>query len=577
MPKHVNKRVVLLSGDEALAQGAFEEGLEFAASYPGTPATEILEYLAGFEQVDSQWSVNEKVAFEVALSCAIAGRRSLFSAKHVGLNVAMDPLMTSAYTGVGAGFLVVSCDDPGLHSSQNEQDNRYIAKMAKFPLFEPASPQEAKEFTSVAFKVSELFDLPAMLRLTTRVSHSKQDVLLGERKVPARKEFKTDIAKYVMVPGNAYQRHIQLEKRIKKLEKYTESSPLNKIELKNKKLGIITSGVSYLYAKEMYPDASFLKLGLSFPFPAGKVREFSAQVKELVVIEELEPFLEEQVKMLGVKFKAKRPSFRIGELRPEHMPYIVRGKDRPQGSRGSRKPVMCPGCPHRLVFAILKKLKAVVAGDIGCYTLAATPPLSILHSCLCMGAGVTFFEGFKRVLGENVVGVIGDSTFVHSGIPGLINLSYNQTKGLVIILDNATTAMTGNQPHPATGLTIQGKETKRLILEDLCRACGAQNVDVVDPYNIGELEEVIRKRLNADSLSVLIARSPCMLLKHQRARTPVYRQEACKKCYICLGLDCPALEKSEEGFIRINPVLCAGCNLCVEFCKFSALIKNEEQ
>ncbi|MFH0738469.1 MAG: thiamine pyrophosphate-dependent enzyme [Candidatus Omnitrophota bacterium] len=570
------KKIAFLSGDEAVAQAAYEEGLEFAASYPGTPATEILEYLAGFREIDSQWSVNEKVAFEVALASAIAGRRSLFAAKHVGLNVAMDPLMTSAYVGVLAGFLIVSCDDPGLHSSQNEQDNRYIAKMAKLPLFELSSPSEAREFVSTAFKLSESFDTPVILRLTTRVAHSKQDLLLGERKTYARKAFKPDAAKYVMVPRNALQRHIVLEKRIEKLERYAESSPLNKVEIKNRKLGFVSGSVAYLYAKEMYPDASFLKLGMSFPFPSKKVKEFAAKVKELVIVEELEPFLEEQVRMLGLKIKTKHPSFRIGELRPEYIPYIMKGKEKPKEAQLSRRPVMCPGCSHRPVFSVLKKLKLVVSGDIGCYTLAALPPLNILHSCLCMGAGITFFEGFKRTLKENVVGVIGDSTFVHSGIPGLINLSYNQTKGLVIILDNATTAMTGNQPHPATGKTIQGKETKKLILEDICRASGADNVDVVDPHNIAELEGIIKKRLNEESLSVLIARSPCRLLGCERTEPPIYKKEGCKKCYICLSLDCPALKKTEDGFIQINQNTCVGCNLCVEFCKFQALVKNEK-
>jgi indolepyruvate ferredoxin oxidoreductase alpha subunit len=574
MQKDQNKRVAFLSGDEALAQGAYEQGLEFAASYPGTPATEILEYLARFEEIDSQWSVNEKVAFEVALASAIAGRRALFSAKHVGLNVAMDPLVTSAYTGVGAGFLVISCDDPGLHSSQNEQDNRYIAQWAKLPLLEPSSPQEAKAFASVAFKISEKFDTPVMIRLTTRIAHSKQDVLLGQRKISQKKEFKIDIAKYVMVPGNAYQRHIVLQARVERLEKYAESSPLNRSELNNKKLGFITSGVSYLYAKEMYPDASFLKLGLSFPFPERKTKEFASKVKELVVVEELEPFLEERVRMLGLKFKTKRPSFRIGELRPEHIPYIVKGREKPKEPFSSRKPAMCPGCPHRLVFALLKKLKVVVSGDIGCYTLAAAPPLSILHSCLCMGSGITFFEGFKRALKENVIGVIGDSTFVHSGIPGLINLSYNQTKGLVIILDNVTTAMTGNQPHPATGLTIKGKKTRKLILEELCRACGADNVDVIDPHNTGELETLIRMRLGQVELSVIIARSPCRLLEEKRGEPPLYKKEACKKCYLCLSLDCPAIQRLEDGFIQINKDICAGCNLCAQFCKFGALVKE---
>jgi len=565
-----------LSGDEALAQGAYEAGLRVACSYPGTPATEILEYLAKFSEVDSQWSINEKVAFEVALAASVSGLRSLYSSKHVGINVAMDPLMTSAYIGVNAGFVVVSADDPGIHSSQNEQDNRLIAKIAKIPLIEPSTPSECLEFVKTAFKISEKFDTPVMIRLTTRIAHSKENVPVGERKEIPPKEFKIDIPKYVMVPRNAYQRHIILEKKILKLKEYSEKTFLNKIEINNKKIGFITSGVSYLYAKEMYPDASFLKLGFSFPFPDKKAKEFSKKVRQVFVIEELEPFIEEQLALAGIKFKTKHPSFRIGELRPEHIPQIVKGKEKVEGQYTARKPVMCPGCPHRPVFWVLKKLKAVVTGDIGCYTLGALPPLSALHSCLCMGSGITFFEGLRKGLGKNVVGVIGDSTFVHSGITGLINLAYNKTKGLIIILDNSTTAMTGNQPHPATGITIKGEQTKKLVLEQLCASCGADNVDVIDPHNVKELEALIRQRIEEDKLSVIIARFPCRLIYKARTRAPVCDNQKCKKCYVCLSLNCPAITKTEEGFIFINKDFCTGCNLCLEACKFGALTKNEE-
>ena len=565
-----------LSGDEALAQGAYEAGLRVACSYPGTPATEILEYLAKFSEVDSQWSINEKVAFEVALAASVSGLRSLYSSKHVGINVAMDPLMTSAYIGVNAGFVVVSADDPGIHSSQNEQDNRLIAKIAKIPLIEPSAPSECLEFVKSAFEISEKFDTPVMIRLTTRIAHSKENVPVGERKEIPPKEFKIDIPKYVMVPRNAYQRHIILEKKILKLKEYSEKTFLNKIEINNKKIGFITSGVSYLYAKEMYPDASFLKLGFSFPFPDKKAKEFSKKVRQVFVIEELEPFIEEQLALAGIKFKTKHPSFRIGELRPEHIPQIVKGKEKVEGQYTARKPVMCPGCPHRPVFWVLKKLKAVVTGDIGCYTLGALPPLSALHSCLCMGSGITFFEGLRKGLGKNVVGVIGDSTFVHSGITGLINLAYNKTKGLIIILDNSTTAMTGNQPHPATGITIKGEQTKKLVLEQLCASCGADNVDVIDPHNVKELEALIRQRIEEDKLSVIIARFPCRLIYKARTRAPVCDNQKCKKCYVCLSLNCPAITKTEEGFIFINKDFCTGCNLCLEACKFGALTKNEE-
>ena len=562
-----------LSGDEALARGAWEAGIRVAASYPGTPATEILETLAKFKEVDSQWSVNEKVAYEVALGASIAGLRSLYASKHVGLNVAMDPLMTSAYTGVGAGFVVVTADDPGLHSSQNEQDNRLLAKMAKLPLLEPASPAEAKEYVKIAFEISEQFDTPVIVRLTTRLAHSKEDVKVGERVEVQPREFKIDIEKYVMVPGNAYKRHLELEKRLIKLQAYAETTPLNSVEMGDKELGFITSSVSYLYVKEMYPKASCLKLGMTFPFPAELVKEFAKKVKKLVVIEKLDPYLEEQLRILGIKFIAKHPSFKVGELRPEHLPYIVEGQEKIEEFAKPRKPVMCPGCPHRPVFMTLKKMKLVVAGDIGCYTLGALPPLAALHTCLCMGSGLTLFEGFKKALGKEVIGVIGDSTFVHTGIPGLINLAYNRTKGVVMILDNATTAMTGAQPNPATGITIKGEPTKKLILEDVCRVCGADNVDVIDPFKLNELEALLKKRLAEEALTVIIARSPCRLIDRHRDQRPDFKADACKKCYLCLNTDCPALKKTADGYIEIDAALCNGCGLCVDACPFGAIVK----
>jgi len=567
--------MMFLSADEALAQAAYEEGLGFAASYPGTPATEVLEYLAKFPQVNAEWSVNEKVAYETALSASIAGVRSLYSSKHVGLNVAMDPLMTSAYTGVGAGFVVVCADDPGIHSSQNEQDNRLLARAAKIPLLEPSSPGEAYLFAKKAFQISEKFDTPVMIRLTTRVAHTKENVLTGPRKEAAPVPFKNDPSKYVMVPKNAFFRHIELEKRLLKLKAYSEKPALNKIELNDKKIGFVAGGAAYLYAKEMYPRASFLKIGMSFPFPSELAKEFSRKVKKIYVIEELEPYLEEQLALAGVKFKAKDPSYRVGELRPEDIPDIVAGKARKNLPAGGRKPVLCPGCPHRMVFSLLKKLRLTVTGDIGCYTLGAMPPLAALHTCLCMGSGVTFFEGFKKVLGKNVVGVIGDSTFVHSGITGLINLAYNKTKGLIIILDNSTTAMTGNQPHPGVGITAKGEPTKKLVLEDVCRVCGADNVDVVEGYRFKDLEELVKTRVNADALSVIIVRTPCRLIERVKLSPPAYDAGKCVKCYLCLGIGCPALTKEESGLVTINKKFCAGCNLCVSTCPAGALKKNE--
>ena len=561
----------LLSGDEALAQGAWEDGLRVACSYPGTPATEILEYLARFSDVDCQWSVNEKVAYEVAVGASIAGARSLYASKHVGVNVAMDPLMTSAYTGVGGGFIVVTADDPGLHSSQNEQDNRLVAHMAKMPLLEPSSPREAKEFVSTAFSLSEDFDTPVIIRLTTRVAHTKENVSVGDRRDVLPKIFSINPGKYVMVPGHAYKRHIELEQRLVRLKEYAEHSPLNRIEKGSSRRGIIAASVAYLYAKEMYPDVSFLKLGMSYPFPDELIRKFAASVDEVVVIEELEPFLEEHIRMLGIPVKGKHPSFRVGELRPELIPAVVNGEAKEETPSTTRKPVMCPGCSHRPVFWTLKKLKAVVTGDIGCYTLGALPPLGSLHSCLCMGASITFFEGFQKVLDRNVVAVIGDSTFVHSGITGLINAAYNKAKGLIIILDNGTTAMTGSQPHPGTGKTIKGEETKRLRLEEICRAAGADSVDIINPFNTADLEALVKRRIEEKALSVIIARFPCRILNRNAATARQCDKNMCSKCLLCLSIDCPALSKTEDGFVSIDPRFCVGCGLCAKVCPKKAI------
>ncbi len=514
MAKANTSNQALLSGNEALAYGAYEAGLSVACAYPGTPSTEILETLAQFPDVDAQWSVNEKVAFEVALGAAISGARSLFACKHVGLNVAMDPLMTASYTGILAGFVVVVADDPGMHSSQNEQDTRWVALYSKLPMLEPASPAEAKEFIQEAFQISERYDTPVLLRMTTRVSHTKENVRLEERRVPPRPEFERNIPKYVMVPGNAYQRHILVEKRLQALQEVSEKSRFNRIEKGDGKLGFITSGVAYQYVKENYPDASYLKLGMTYPFCDDKIKAFAQTVKKVVVVEELDPFIEEHVKALGVKVAAKDRSFRIGELSPELIPPLVAGEVKQEVKAVKRKPRLCPECPHWATFAALKKLDAYVAGDIGCYTLACLPPMSALHSCICMGAGVTLAEGWhKGAPGKRVVGVLGDSTFVHSGITGLVNAAYNKAKGVILILDNSTTAMTGGQQHPATGLTIRNEPTKKLILEDLCRACGADHVDVVDPKNLEEFRTILEKRVNEDALSVIISRHPCKLLR----------------------------------------------------------------
>jgi indolepyruvate ferredoxin oxidoreductase alpha subunit len=566
------KTVQFLSGDEALGRGAYEAGLGVACAYPGTPSTEILEYLSQYSEVDSQWSVNEKVAFEVALGAAIGGVRSLYASKHVGLNVAMDPLMTASYTGINAGFVIVVCDDPGLHSSQNEQDTRWVSIYGKLPMIEPSSPSEAYRFIKEAFQISEQYDTPVLFRMTTRVAHTKEGVQIALRTENEKKALPKDISKYVMVPGNAYKRHILVEQRIEKLSSYAEITCLNTIETGKSGIGFLTSGVSYHYVKEMYPDASVLKLGFTYPFCDSKIREFSRDLKELYIIEELDPFIEEHVKTLGIPIKTKESSYRIGELQPQDIPRIVQGLPRIEVKSTARKPVLCRGCPHRFVFTILKRLKVTVAGDIGCYTLGATPPLSALHTCICMGAGITIHEGLRRAHpDQKILGVIGDSTFIHSGITGLINAVYNNMKGLIIILDNSTTAMTGGQNHPGTGQTITGQKAPKLLLEEICKSCGVSNVDVLTPFKFKELEALIQQRLTEDALSVIIAREPCRLIERRRSPAPQYDQAKCKKCGLCLSIDCPGVVKTEDGYITIDQETCVGCNLCVEICSPKAL------
>ncbi|MHC4836026.1 MAG: thiamine pyrophosphate-dependent enzyme [Planctomycetota bacterium] len=490
MAKKTTLKKSFLSGNEALARGAWESGLEVACAYPGTPSTEILEALAGYKELDVQWSVNEKVAYEVAYGAAVGGVRSMFACKHVGLNVAMDPLMTSSYSGVTAGFVIVVCDDPDMHSSQNEQDTRWVGIYAKLPVLEPSSPAEAKAFMGEAFKISEKFDTPVIVRMTTRISHTKEDVKLDKRIKVKPIKLEKDMRKYVMVPGNARVRHVFIEKRIEKLQRFSERTKLNKIEMNDTKLGFITSSVNYNYLKEVYPDASYLKLGFLYPFCDEKIAEFAKSVKKLVVVEELDPFLEEQED-------------------------VVKGNAKNVKKRPGRAPRLCAGCPHWITFSVLKKLGLFVAGDIGCYTLGSLPPTSALHTCVCMGAGVTFNEGLRRAHPDGkIVGVVGDSTFVHSGVTGLINAAYNQAKGIIFILDNSTTAMTGGQQHPGTGWTIRNEKTKRLDLVRICKACGADNVDVIKPTgNIKKLEALVKQRIEEDALSVIIAKEPCVLLK----------------------------------------------------------------
>jgi len=506
---------LFLSGNEALARGAWEAGIKVAAAYPGTPSTEIMENIARYSEIDAQWSVNEKVAYEVAYGASLGGVRSLYACKHVGLNVAMDPLMTSVYMGVNGGFVAVVADDPGLHSSQNEQDTRWVGVYGKLPVIEPASPAEAYELIQEAFALSEKFDTPVLFRMVTRTAHAKEDVIVRGRTEIKNKPLEKRIDKYVMVPKFAALRHIEVEKHLAALGKFAETTRLNRLEKGKGPLGFITSGVSYLYVREHFPEAPVLKLGMAYPLPEKKIRAFAKSVKELFVIEELDPFLETLLKTMGIRFKTRHPSFRFGELRPEYIPQIIQGKVKNDPPLPVRKPSLCAGCPHHFVYHVLKKLDLFVAGDIGCYTLGALPPYLSVHSCICMGGGITIPEGLKRATGDShkIIGVVGDSTFLHSGITGLINAAYNKSKGVLLILDNTITAMTGGQENPASGYTLKGEATTLVNLEGLCRECGAEQVDVINPTRHQEFETLVKRRLSQDKLTVIIARSPCLLIR----------------------------------------------------------------
>ncbi len=555
--------------------------MRFAAAYPGTPSTEILESLSTYDDVDCQWSPNEKVALEVAIGASMCGARSLVAMKHVGLNVASDALMTLSYTGIKGGLVVVSADDPGMHSSQNEQDNRNYAKFAKIPMLEPSDSDEARHFVRLAFQISEKYDTPVLLRLTTRISHSKSVVRPAARlNLNRQMSFDKDPAKYVMVPANARVRHRIVEKRLEKLSALSDEIGINRIELGDRRLGIITSGVSYQYCKEVAPQASYLKLGMSYPLPQKKIREFARRVKRLVVVEELDPFLEEHIKAIGLKVKGKPSEFMCGELNPELVRQIVTGRKgktkSPSAESGGRPPVMCPGCPHRGVFYALARLKLQVTGDIGCYTLGALPPLNSLDTCICMGAAIGNAAGFSRVLPpeqrKKVVAVIGDSTFLHAGLPGLMDMAYNRTPGTIIILDNSTTAMTGRQDHPGTGKTLKGGETKRVDYEKLCRALGADSVQIVDPYDMEAVTNAIKRATEEEGLSVIISQRECVLLD-RKPHAPALRVDAgkCGGCGLCLRLGCPAMRTTEEGIVKIDPQLCNGCGLCRQVCRVEAI------
>lgn len=561
----------LMLTNAAVARGAYEAGVKVLSAYPGTPSTEIAENFVKYDGVYAEWAPNEKVAVEVAVGASVAGARAMACMKHVGLNVAADPLFTAAYTGANGGLVIVVADDPGMHSSQNEQDSRFYARSAHVPMLEPSDAQEAKEFVKRAFEMSEHFDIPVLVRLTTRVAHSRSVVELCEREELPLRPYEKSVAKYAMMPANAIVRHRVVEERDCELAEFANTSDLNRAEYTKSKIGVVCSGVVYEYVKEALPDANVFKVGTVHPLPIAAIQEFASKVGQLFVIEELEPFMEKQLKAAGIKCKGKDVFSLQGEIsvakileKFERTPIPV-----PQKLPG-RPPVMCAGCPHRGVFYILNKLKLTVNGDIGCYTLGAQPPLSAVDTVLCMGASVGMAHGFKKATGgkSHNIAVIGDSTFLHSGITGLINAVYNQSGITLIILDNSTTGMTGHQQHPATGKTLKGDPAPAVLLDDLCRACGVKDVAVVDAYDLAATEAAIKAGLANEDVSVIIAQRPCALL--DKSPKPSAAVDACRNCGKCMKIGCPAISRTEKG-VTIDRVQCTGCGVCVQVCPFGCL------
>lgn len=574
----------LMLGNQAFARGLYEAGCCVVSSYPGTPSTEVTEEAAKFEEIYCEWAPNEKVAMEVAFGACLAGKRSFCGMKHVGLNVAADPLYTCSYTGVNAGMIICVADDAGMHSSQNEQDSRHHAIASKVPMLEPSDSQEAYTFAKIAYEISETFDTPVIIKMCTRVAHSQSIVDTAERVVPEVKKYEKNISKYVMMPGNAIKRHPFVEERTRKLIDYAESSEINRVEMGDTKLGIITSSTSYQYTKEVFGnDASILKLGMINPLPVKLILDFAAKVDKLAIVEELDPIIENHCKALGLTVTGK-DTFPIEGEYSQNMIAQKLGKDVPcsmklEETLPVRPPVMCSGCPHRGLFYTLKQNNCTVLGDIGCYTLGAVAPLSAMDVTLCMGASISSIHGFNKALGEEsegkTVAVIGDSTFMHSGMTGLANIAYNQSNSTVIILDNSITGMTGHQQNPTTGYNIKGDPAGKINLEELCKALGFNRVTVVDPYDLAQCDKVLKEELSVAEPSVIISRRPCVLLKYVKHEKPLkVDQSKCVGCKSCMKLGCPSISM-KNGKACVDSTLCVGCGVCKQLCRLNAFCSEE--
>ena len=574
----------LMLGNQAVARGLYEAGCRFVSSYPGTPSTEITEQAALYDEIYAEWAPNEKVAAESAVGASLAGARSFCAMKHVGFNVAADPIFTASYTGVNAGLVICVADDPGMHSSQNEQDSRHYAVAAKLPMLEPSDSTECRDFVAAAYEISETFDTPAVLRTCTRVAHSQNLVELHERDEKALKAYERNPRKYVAAPANAVLRHIEVEKRMDALRAFAETTPLNRAEMGDTEIGFVTSGTCYLYVKEAFPDASVLKLGLVNPLPVQKIRDFADKVKKLVVVEELDGVIENHLRANGIRVDAGKDIFGLlGELSQNKIRRAMGAALPAFDGYGEvvpgRPPVMCPGCPHRGLYTVLSKLKLTVLGDIGCYTLGSGAPLNAVDSVLCMGASIGMTHGFTKMLGAEAAGrtvaVIGDSTFMHSGITGVVNLAYNKSIATVLVLDNAITGMTGHQQNPTTGLTLQNEPTYPIRIEDICRAAGIQRVRVVDPQDMAATEAALKEELAAEAPSVIIVRRPCALLKYVKHNPPLsIAPDKCRGCRSCMKIGCPAI-RFANGKASIDATLCVGCGLCEQMCKFGAFEHKE--